>query len=107
MCLQGVGAQHFLVLERYVRIRGMHYVYVLTNPKNSSNYYGFSTDLKRRMKEHKEQEHKGWKLTYYEAYLDESDARKRERKLKQYGAGRGHLKARIKASIERVLKSAG
>ena len=59
------------------------------------------------MTEHKTKEHIGWKLVYYEAYVSESDARERERKLKQYGAGRGHLKKRIDKSIEQILKSAG
>ena len=107
MCLQGVGAQHFLVLERYVKYLAMHYVYVLVNPKNRALYYGYSSDLKTRIKRHREREHIGWKLAYYEAYLDESEARVRERKLKQYGASRGHLKKRINSSIEQVLKSAG
>ena len=59
------------------------------------------------MFEHETREQIGWKLIYYEAYVSESDARERERKLKQYGAGRGHLKKRIEKSIEQMLKSAG
>ena len=47
----------------------------------------------------------GWKLAYYEAYLNEQDARDRERMLKQYGAARGHLKQRIGHSTG--LESAG
>lgn len=85
----------------------MHYIYVLVNPSDSSLYYGYSSDLKRRMIEHKTREHIGWELVYYEAYQSELDARKRERKLKQYGAARGHLKKRIAKSIEQILKSAG
>ena len=85
----------------------MFYVYVLVNPSDGSLYYGYSADLRRRYREHQRNEHPGWILAYYEAYFDESDARRRERKLKQYGAGRGHLKKRIQCSIERVLKSAG
>ena len=42
--------------------------------------------------------HAGWKLVYYEAYLNEQDARDRERMLKHYGAARGHLKKRITRS---------
>ena len=85
----------------------MYYLYVLVNPRNRALYYGFSSDLKSRMKRHREREHIGWKLAYYEAYLDEDEARNRERKLKQYGNSRGHLKKRIHNSIEQVLKSAG
>ena len=35
------------------------------------------------------------KLIYYESYLSEKDARKRERDLKKYGSALGHLKKRI------------
>ena len=85
----------------------MHYVYVLVNPLNRVLYYGYSSDLKRRMKEHKTREHIGWELVYYEAYREEQEARERERKLKAYGNSRGHLKKRIEKSIEQVLESAG
>ena len=61
----------------------MFYCYVLKNPKNDFIYVGFSADLKRRVKRHQETEHLGWTLVYYEAYLDEQDARDRERMLKQ------------------------
>ena len=87
MCLQGVRAQHFLVFEQYAILR--HALHICLS------------------KSIKTKEHIGWKLVYYEAYVSESDARERERKLKQYGAGRGHLKKRIDKSIEQMLKSAG
>ncbi len=84
----------------------MFYVYVLRNPKTGALYYGFSSNLKRRFAKHQEmRKHAGWKLVYYEAYSNEQDARGRERKLKKYGAARGHLKKRIARSTE--LESAG
>ena len=49
--------------------------------------------------------HAGWELVYYEAYLNEQDARDRERMLKHYGAARGRLKRRIARSTG--LESAG
>jgi len=49
------------------------------------------------MNEHNRQE--DWKLIYYEAYVAEKDARKRERKLKDYGQSRTHLKNRIEESL--------
>ena len=51
--------------------------------------------------------HAGWKLVYYEAYLNEQDARDRdrERMLKHYGASRGHLEKGITRSTG--LESAG
>ena len=84
----------------------MFYVYVLKNPKTGALYYGFSSDLKQRFAKHQEmRKHAGWELVYYEAYLNEQDARDRERMLKHYGAARGHLKRHIARSTG--LESAG
>jgi putative endonuclease len=86
----------------------MFYVYVLQSPAGKNLYYGFSSNLKQRLAEHQKMpKHAGWKLIYYEAYLNEQDARKRERMLKNYGAARGHLKQRIRRSITARLESAG
>ena len=84
----------------------MFYVYVLKNPKTGALYYGFSSNLKQRFAKHQEmRKHAGWELVYYEAYLNEQDARDHERMLKHYGAARGHLKRRIARSTG--LESAG
>ena len=84
----------------------MFYLYVLKNPNSAELYYGFSSNLKQRFAAHQKMpKHAGWKLVYYEAYLNEQDARARERMLKQYGAARGHLKQRIARSMG--LESAG
>ena len=86
----------------------MFYVYVLKNPKSAELYYGFSSNLKQRFVSHQNKtKHAGWKLVYYEAYLNEQDARDRERMLKQYGAARGHLKKRITRSLSKGPESAG
>jgi putative endonuclease len=86
----------------------MYYVYVLQNPKSDELYYGFSANLRQRIRSHQEsKKHAGWRLVYYEAYRSEQDARERERKLKQYGAARGHLRARIARSTSMGLESAG
>jgi putative endonuclease len=86
----------------------MFYVYVLQSPNGNSLYYGFTSDLKQRFKSHQEMpKHAGWKLIYYEAYLNEQDARDRERMLKKYGAARGHLKRRMRRSLSTGLESAG
>ena len=76
----------------------MHYVYCIQNIKSKDFYYGYTSDLKRRFKEHKNHD-KNWKLIYYEAYDSSIDARKRERKLKDYGQSRTHLRKRIYNSI--------
>ena len=89
----------------------MFYVYILKNPTSAELYYGFSSNLKQRFVSHQETtKHSEWKLVYYEAYLNEQDARDRERMLKQYGAARGHLKQRIMRSLStsaEELESAG
>jgi putative endonuclease len=74
----------------------MFYVYVLQSESDDGLYIGFSTDLRRRIKEHNEgrafaTSFRGpWRLIYYEAYLDEEDAQGRERYLKS-GSGRRFL----------------
>ena len=76
----------------------MSYIYVLQSPDGTDIYIGFSNDLKRRMSEHEGSLHPGWKLVYYEAYRSESDARRRERRLKNHGNAIRQLKQRIKDS---------
>jgi len=86
----------------------MYYVYVIRNPRGNELYYGFSANLRQRIRSHQESvKHAGWILVYYEAYRSDQDARERERKLKQYGAARGHLRTRIARSTSMGLESAG
>lgn len=79
----------------------MHYVYVLHSLADSGFYIGYSTNLRPRLKQHLERKsfataHRGpWKLIYYEAYLNQTDALGRERYLKS-GAGRRFLKAQLR-----------
>ncbi len=77
----------------------MHYLYVLKNLNKGELYYGYTYDLKRRLKEHNAGIER-WKLIYYEAYLAEKDARAREIKLKHYGQARTHLKNRLNDSLK-------
>lgn len=64
----------------------MHYVYLLQS--GNHHYVGYSTDLKRRLAEHNNGQntstiaHIPWSLVFYEAYLNEDDALRRERYLK-------------------------
>lgn len=76
----------------------MFYAYCLQHQTTKELYYGYTDDLRRRLKEHK-REDKNWELVYYEAYRSEKDARRREQKLKDYGQSRTHLKRRIKDSL--------
>lgn len=74
----------------------MFYTYCFKHKKSGELYYGYTADLRRRSREHG----KDWQLVYYEAYLTESDARRRERKLKDYGQARSKLKERLRDSLK-------
>jgi putative endonuclease len=64
------------------------YVYLLYSEKDHNFYTGFTSDLKRRIKEHLNGEElstkfrKPLQLVYYEAYLLKPDAESREKYLK-------------------------
>lgn len=58
-------------------------------------YFGFSEDLRRRLKEHGLT---AKALVYYEAYKSRQDAIERERQLKRYKSSWGQLKKRIARS---------
>ncbi len=74
----------------------MQYVYVLYSESDYGLYIGYTSDLRRRLKEHQTGKsfatsYRGpWRLIYYEAYVYEADALGREKFLKS-GAGRKHL----------------
>ena len=92
----------------------MYYTYILfcTDTKKNKNqfYTGFSEDLKSRLIDHKTKGVETTKafdkieLVYYEACINEKDARIRENQLKT-GFGRGYLKRRLKNYLN--LKLAG
>jgi putative endonuclease len=80
----------------------MYYVYVIESDEGTL-YFGSTNDLKRRLSEHKNRKSfatKGsnWELIYYEAYASESDARRREQRIKDYGQAWNQLKKRIAKS---------
>ena len=66
----------------------MFYVYILRSKVDNKFYTGFSSDLKRRLKDHKDgnvtstKNRRPLKLFYYEAYKDKESALKREKFLK-------------------------
>jgi len=76
----------------------MYYVYVLKNVKTGKLYYGYSNNLKRRLAEHNKDG--TWEVIYYEAYKVESDARRRERGIKNSGQAVSALKGRIRDSLK-------
>lgn len=79
----------------------MFYNYILQSLKTKNLYFGYTTDLKKRFKEHNQgrvistKPYKPWELIYYEACLTEIDARRRERYLKTV-QGQRMLKRRLK-----------
>lgn len=90
----------------------MHYVYVIYSSSSDQLYYGETTDLSRRLKEHNRSKKQtateqaaDWRLVYYEAYQAKADAKDREEKLKNYGASRGHLKNRITDSLNNTKQA--
>ena len=83
----------------------MYYVYVLFSKKDKLLYIGYTNDLKRRVKEHKNGKSPATKfraplvLIYYEAYIYWSDAKRREKYLKGGGG-----KSQLKIQIQDILK---
>ena len=79
----------------------MFYTYIIKSKKDDKWYTGSTNDLRKRLKQHDENRStytKGrgpWDLIYYEACLNEDDARSREKYLKS-GMGRRYLKNRLK-----------
>lgn len=69
----------------------MYYVYILTTKTNTAMYIGVTSDLPRRMHEHKNKMVEGFtkrynvdKLVYIEEYSDVNDALAREKQLKRW-----------------------
>jgi putative endonuclease len=80
-----------------------YYVYILANTTNVALYIGVTSDLKRRVYEHKQKVIRGFaerysidKLVYYEVYDDPENAILREKRLK--GSSRAR-KNRLVASL--------
>jgi len=78
-------------------------VYLMTNPHNTVIYTGVTSDLHKRIWQHKEKTMKGFtakynvnKLVYYEAFDDPVNAIVREKQIK---AGSRENKVRLIESI--------
>ncbi len=77
------------------------YVYVLASTINGEFYIGSTYNLVKRVKEHNlglnqsTKAYRPWNLIYYEACLDQEDAKRREYYLKTTQGGR-LLKRRLK-----------
>jgi putative endonuclease len=83
----------------------MYYVYFLKSQNYNKTYIGYTSDLKQRFLSHNNSlsgytsKFKPWKLVYYEAYFDKTDAICREKSLKKSTSTIALLKKRIIRSL--------
>ena len=76
------------------------YTYILQSLKDGDNYIGYTNNLKKRLEEHCQgksfatRHRRPFKLIYYEACLDEEDAKQREKYFKTTN-GRRFLAKRL------------
>ncbi|MBI4093685.1 GIY-YIG nuclease family protein [Candidatus Kaiserbacteria bacterium] len=86
----------------------MYYVYTLYSTKDTNLYVGRTNNLRRRLAEHNDgvsfatAPRRPFRLVYYEAYMAEADAAKREKNLKLRGQARQHLMTRLEASLRQA-----
>lgn len=84
----------------------MYYIYLIRSKRSGKIYTGYSTDLKRRIREHLHKSNHTTarfgdiKLIYYEAFIEERDAKERETYLKTTKGKRA-----IKLMLQHTLKN--
>lgn len=85
----------------------MFYVYIIRSKKDNKWYTGSTNNLRKRFNQHNEGKStwtKGrgpFEIIYYEACLNEEDARSREKYLKS-GMGKRYIKNRLKRFLSRL-----
>jgi len=85
----------------------MFYIYILVSEKDRKLYTGFTDNLKSRYTAHMNgyvkatKNRRPIKLIYYEAYLNELDARRREIFLKG-GNGKESIKIQLKEILHKL-----
>ncbi|MCX5749594.1 MAG: GIY-YIG nuclease family protein [Candidatus Saganbacteria bacterium] len=85
-----------------------HHVYVLQSEKDNKFYIGYTIDLARRLKQHNDGEvvstkpRRPLELIFYEAYLNQKDALRREDYFKTT-AGKRALKIMLKEYLKGKL----
>ncbi len=83
------------------------YVYILFSFKDLKFYFGFTHNLKQRLKEHSSgnvestRTRRPLKLIHYEYFMNEDDAKAREVFLKS-GFGRTQLKLSLKRTLKEL-----
>ena len=98
----GSGLSHF---SKEIQINIIFYVYILRSEETGKLYAGFSNDLKSRIKQHFSKDVHSTKrmgtlkLIFYEAFISERDARRREKYFKTT-KGKRTLKLMLKDSLK-------
>ena len=87
----------------------MFYTYILFSIKYREFYIGYSSDLKRRLKQHLADQVQSTKmrnmtLVFYEAFKSETDARRREIYFKTT-KGKRTLKLMLKDSLKEIVNT--
>jgi putative endonuclease len=88
----------------------MFYVYCLESKLNKEHYVGYTSDLKKRLREHNQglnfstKRCRPWSVIYYEACIEESDAKRREKYFKTTQGSR-LLKRRLKDYLYKIKQS--
>ena len=96
-----------LLENRYPLTRnfGMFYFYALRSLKDKNLYFGYTDDLRQRLKEHNSgrvsstKNRRPLEVIYYESYKSEKDAREREKQIKRRSKAHISLKRRLKDSL--------
>ena len=80
-----------------------YFVYVLYNFNTRRFYIGYTTNLKRRLKEHQQAKlshrNKDFKTIFVETFFNKEDAKRRENYLKS-SKGKSTLRAMLKETME-------
>ena len=85
----------------------MFYTYILKSKKDGKMYTGYTNNLRKRFKQHADgkstytKSRGPYELVYYEACLEEEDARSRESYLKS-GRGKCFIKSRLNRFLFRT-----
>jgi putative endonuclease len=83
----------------------MYYVYILKSKKDNNMYTGCTSDIKKRLSLHNNGKvgvtkiRRPFGMMFYEAFIDKSDAFRREQWLKT-GWGRNHLNNMLRNSLK-------
>jgi len=91
----------------YLPNKNMFFVYILQSLKDNKLYIGYTTNLEKRINQHNNGEvastkpRRPLKLIFYEAYLDQKDALRREDYFKTT-KGKRSLKIMLKEYFSKV-----